>query len=96
MPRIVLTLLKRADCHLCDEMAAVVGEVVRSAGDVRLEAQDVDSAPGPRALYGNEVPVLLVNGRKAFKYRVAPGQLRRRLWAERRRAGLSRWWRSGL
>ncbi|MGH7395007.1 MAG: glutaredoxin family protein, partial [Candidatus Methylomirabilales bacterium] len=30
--------------------------------------------------FGEEVPVLFVDGRKAFKYRVTVGSLRRRLW----------------
>jgi hypothetical protein len=39
--------------------------------------------------------VLLVEGRKAFKYRVTASELRRRLRAEARRATLRRW-REGL
>ena len=34
---------------------------------------DVDGDPALAAAYGDEVPVLLVNGRKAFKYRVDRG-----------------------
>jgi hypothetical protein len=48
----------------------------------RIEVRDVDSDPELRALHGEDVPVLLVNGRRAFKYRVGPAELRRRLRAE--------------
>lgn len=95
MTRIALTLLKRVDCHLCDEMAAVVEQVARETADVDVDARDVDANSQLRELYGDQVPVLLIDGRKAFKYRVTPGQLRRRLWVARRRAGLARWGRSG-
>ena len=76
-----LILYHREDCHLCDEMRAVVEAVGR---DMRfaLEEVDVDGDPALAAVYGEEVPVLLVNGRKAFKYRVTPGALRARLGRE--------------
>jgi Glutaredoxin-like domain (DUF836) len=43
---------------------------------------DVDSAPELQAQYGDEVPVLLINGRKAFKYRLTAKELERRLRRE--------------
>jgi glutaredoxin len=76
-----LTLYRRADCHLCEEMRAVVEEVARSA-PVELEEVDVDGDPALAATYGSEVPVLCVNGRKAFKYRVDAAALRARLARE--------------
>jgi hypothetical protein len=87
---IVLTLITRRDCHLCDEMKAVVGEVV--AGEsIRVEVRDVDEDEDLRRAHGDEVPVLFVQGRKAFKYRVTPRELRRRIGAEAR--GGSAWWK---
>src|SRR5262245_20155221 len=76
-----LTLYGRADCHLCHEMRAVVDAVRREIG-FELEEVDVDGDPALVAAYGEEVPVLLVNGRKAFKYRVTPRDLRVRLTRE--------------
>jgi glutaredoxin len=76
-----LTLYGRADCHLCHEMRAVVDAVRREIG-FELEEVDVDRDPALVAAYGEEVPVLLVNGRKAFKYRVTPRDLRVRLALE--------------
>ena len=82
-----LTLITRRECHLCEEMAAAIAAVAR-AMPFDLEVRDVDADPDLRARYGEEVPVLLVNGRKAFKYRLTAAQLTRRLGAERRRARL--------
>ena len=76
LPRV--TLYTRADCHLCDDAKAVL-EDVRRERPFELITVDVDTDPALVAAYGLEVPVVLVDGRKAFKYRVdAPG-LRARL-----------------
>jgi hypothetical protein len=40
---------------------------------------DVDSDPDLAARYGHEVPVVEVDGRKAFKFRLTADQLLRRL-----------------
>jgi hypothetical protein len=90
MGEIVLTLVGRHECHLCDEMKAVV-EAVAAGSPVTIEVRDVDADPALVRQYGDEVPVLLVNGRKAFKYRVTAAELRRRIAAEARRG--SSWWR---
>jgi len=44
-----------------------------------LEIRDVDDDADLHRLYDESVPVLLVNGRKAFKYRVTADALRKRL-----------------
>jgi len=59
-------------------MKAVIEEVAREY-PVELEEVDVDEDPALRERYGMDVPVLLIDGRKAFKYRVDPVSLRRRL-----------------
>lgn len=85
-----LTLLTRHGCGLCDEMAAVVVAVAAPFA-ATVESVDVDGDAELRQRHGHEVPVLLINGRKAFKFRVGEAELRRRLRAERRRAWLSAW-----
>jgi glutaredoxin len=73
-----LLLYSREDCCLCDEMKAVIRRVADRIPLV-LDEVDVDSSPELAQEYGNEVPVLFVNGRKAFKYRVTEKELKRRL-----------------
>jgi glutaredoxin len=80
---IQLTLYTRAECPLCHEMQAVV-EVVARELPIALELVDVDRDPALVAAFGEEVPVLLVNGRKAFTARVEPAALRARLAREAR------------
>jgi glutaredoxin len=49
---------------------------------LRVEEIDVDSADELKERYGSEVPVLFINGRKAFKYRVTVEELKNRLMNE--------------
>ena len=74
----VLTLYSRPGCHLCDEMKAVVQRVV-GAGDVPAAVEEIDISADPdlEARYGLEIPVLLVNGKKAAKVRTTEAELRR-------------------
>jgi hypothetical protein len=75
-------------------MAAVV-EQVAPRFSAELAVRDVDADAELLARFGDEVPVLLIDGRKAFKYRVSAADLARRLQAERRRAE-RRGWRARL
>ena len=76
-----ITLYSRHGCHLCHEMRAVVAAVGREL-PFQVEEVDVDGDPALAAAYGDQVPVLFVNGRKAFKYRVDPTTLGERLRRE--------------
>lgn len=76
-----LTLYTRKDCCLCDAMKAAVAAAAKKF-PLALEEIDVDSSADLAARYGGEVPVLFINGRKAFKYRVEARELERRLKAE--------------
>jgi len=73
-----LLLYSRKDCCLCDEMKNVIHRVAARV-PLALEEIDVDSSPELAQQYGNDVPLLFVNGRKAFKYRVTEKELKRRL-----------------
>jgi glutaredoxin len=78
---IELTLYSRADCELCREMEEVIAsELARFSA--RLEKIDIGGNPELEARFGLEVPVLFVNGRKAFKYRCTARELRKRLSRE--------------
>jgi hypothetical protein len=79
-----LTLYSRPGCHLCDEMKAVIARVVRAlptpanaASAVNLTEIDISTDADLEDRYGLEIPVLLINGKKAAKYRVEDGALRR-------------------
>ena len=73
---ISLTIYSRPGCHLCDEMKAVVQRV---AGSVPLTVEEIDISRDAELdeRYGLEIPVLMVDGKKAAKYRIAEGELLR-------------------
>jgi glutaredoxin len=78
MDSVTLTLYTRPGCHLCDEMKEIVQPVARDFGCL-LEEIDITSDSGLEARLGQDIPVLFVNGRKAFKYRVTERELRKQL-----------------
>jgi glutaredoxin len=78
-----LTLYARQDCCLCDEMKAIIREVALKI-PLELDEIDVDGSAELREKFGAEVPVLFVDGRKTFKYRVTKNALARRLRKNRR------------
>jgi len=76
----VVTLYTRQWCHLCDDAKQVLAEARRRA---RFEYQevDIDGDDELRRRYNEEVPVIAIDGTKAFKYRVDLRDLLRRLAA---------------
>jgi hypothetical protein len=77
---IALTIYTRPGCHLCQDMRVIVERVVRDThATARLEEIDIANDPDLEARYGLEIPVLLVNGRKAAKYRISEKELTRLL-----------------
>jgi len=75
---LTFTLYSRPGCHLCDEMKAIVRRVMQTAGaPIVLEEVDISTDAGLEARYGVEIPVLLIDGTKVAKYRIAETDLRR-------------------
>ncbi len=80
----ILTLYSRPGCHLCDVMKAIVRRVAQAQEPpVTIEEIDISTDPGLEARFGLEIPVLLVDGRKAAKFRVTDAELMRMLAARR-------------
>ena len=81
MSTVRITLYSRPECHLCEAMRDVAVVVAREAG-AELEEVWVDDDPEAAARWDLEIPVLCVNGEKAFSVQVTAAELRRRLAAE--------------
>lgn len=73
-----VTLYTRLGCHLCDDAKAVL-DAVRAEHPFELTMVDIDQEPALRARYTNDVPVIAVGGRTAFKYRLTADALLARL-----------------
>jgi glutaredoxin len=80
--RAAVTLYTRAGCHLCDDAKQVI-LAARSRADFDYEERDIDAAPELFRLYNEEVPVIAIDGRKAFKYRLDMDEFLKRLKARR-------------
>ena len=78
--RVRVTLYTRAGCCLCDDAKQVL-EAARKRAGFDLEEVDIDGDPNLRHLYNDEVPVIAINGRKAFKYRVTELELMKKIEA---------------
>ena len=78
-----LTLYSKPGCHLCDDMKQVI-EAVASRVPLTLDVVDISTDPELVERYGLEIPVLLIEGKKAAKYRLSERELEEKL---RRRQG---------
>jgi glutaredoxin len=68
----------RPGCHLCD----VVKETLRKLegqGTFQWREVNIDEDPELRRLYGDQIPVVFVDGRKSFKYHMKERDFLRRL-----------------
>jgi glutaredoxin len=75
---VAVTLYGAPGCHLCDDAKDVLDRERELLG-FDLEVVDISGDPELEARYREEIPVVLVAGRKAFKYRVDPAELARRV-----------------
>ena len=78
-----LTIYSKPGCHLCDEMKAVVTQVISGREEIALEEIDISNHPALLALYELEIPVLLIEGKKVAKYRMTEEELRQKLEGRR-------------
>ncbi|OFW54512.1 MAG: hypothetical protein A2146_02845 [Actinobacteria bacterium RBG_16_67_10] len=71
----------KRDCCLCEDVKATLLKVRRDV-PFELHEIDIESAPALYCTYGERIPLVLINGRVAFKFRVEETALRRRLARE--------------
>jgi hypothetical protein len=69
VPEASYELVTREGCHLCDEMAAVLDDVLPAYG-LTWSPRDVDAEPELRSRYTDVVPVLLRDGAPVAKIRL--------------------------
>ncbi len=73
-----LTLYSKPGCHLCEEMKAVIERVSRRAR-IDLQVVDISTDADLDGRYGLEIPVLMIEEKKAAKFRITEEELERRL-----------------
>jgi len=73
-----VVLYTKAGCCLCDEAKRAVA-VAGGEVEFALREVDIESDPALYAAHKSDVPVIEIDGRRAFKYRVTARQLVERL-----------------
>jgi glutaredoxin len=79
---IQIDIYSRPACHLCDEAKHVIERVQRRFG-FAIRVINIESDPELEKKYGEQIPVVFINGNKAFKYHVDEAELEskvKRLW----------------
>lgn len=76
-PRSVV-VYSRKGCHLCEVVKESLSKLSRRGGFTWSEI-DVDADSDLRRQFNDEVPVVFIDGRKAFKYRMDEQEFLRKL-----------------
>ena len=69
-------MYSRDGCHLCDVVKETLAQVQGQA-DFQWREVDIDTDPELRQKYNDEIPVVFIDGRKSFKYRMDARQFLR-------------------
>ena len=75
---IKVTIYTRPGCHLCEEAKAAMN-LARAEREFTLEEVNIDLDPAAAELYRYDIPVIFINGVKAFKHRVSARDFLRKL-----------------
>lgn len=71
-------LYTRPGCHLCEEAKQEM-LAAGCAGEYTLEEVNIETGAALKERYGWEIPVIFINGVKAFKYRLTADEFKRKL-----------------
>lgn len=73
-----VTLYSKPGCHLCDDARDALLRV-QKVQTFELEDINIEDEPGLLADYGEQIPVVLLNGTFLFEYAVDEARLRQLL-----------------
>jgi glutaredoxin len=78
LTRAQVILYTRPGCHLCEEAKQEI-RAAKCAEYYVLDEVNIETDPALVELYGWEIPVVVINGVKAFKYRLTAAEFKRKL-----------------
>lgn len=73
-----VVIYTRSGCHLCEEIKVEI-LAAGCADEYVLDEIDIETEPELLERYRTEIPVVFINGVKAFKYRLTSREFRRKL-----------------
>ena len=68
----------RPGCHLCEEAKQTI-DSARCANEYTLEEIDIESDGALLRRYGDDIPVITIDGEEAFRHSLTSEEFRRRL-----------------
>lgn len=76
--KIKVEIYSKSDCHLCDEAKATLLKV---QNDLPFVLEEVDITHDQKLFeeFKEQIPVVFINGRRTFKFRVSEKELRRKI-----------------
>lgn len=76
--KVKIEIYSKADCHLCDVAKAIL---LKARQGIPFDFQEIDITDDPVLYekYKEQIPVIFINGRKSFKYRVHEKELYKKL-----------------
>jgi glutaredoxin len=83
LPRMIIEIYSKDDCSLCDEAKHVLEQVRNRVPPFELRMVDITKDPVLFARYQYDIPVVFIDGQKAFKHRLDPSEVERRLQRKR-------------
>jgi glutaredoxin len=78
MKKANVVIYSRPGCHLCEEAKAVI-RAAECDDEFILDEVNIDEDPAARASFQFDIPVVFINGVKAFKHRVDAREFKRKL-----------------
>jgi glutaredoxin len=81
-----VTIYSRPECHLCHEAEEIISHAV-CRDEFEIAVINIDEHPELLEQFKNDIPVVFINGIKAFKQRVDPKDFCRKI----RRLSKNRW-----
>jgi glutaredoxin len=73
-----VVVYSRRGCHLCEVVKDTLARA-QSRAEFHWQEVDIDTDPELQHLYNEEVPVVFIDGRKAFKYHMDENDFLRKM-----------------
>jgi glutaredoxin len=73
-----VVVYSRRGCHLCEVVKDTLTRA-QSRAEFQWREVDIDTDPELQRLYNEEVPVVFIDGRKAFKYHMDENDFLRKM-----------------
>lgn len=80
--KFLVEIYSKPGCHLCEEAKELLVQTKKEF-DMEIKEINIEEDPELFQKYRYDIPVIRINGRKAFKHRIDGEQLRKRLENEK-------------